>query len=320
MGEVYRARDPRLNRDVAIKVLPASYSEDPDRLRRFEHEAKAAGVLNHPNITGGLRLRAGGRRALRRPGAARGRDAARGARRRQPLAAPRRRLRDRDRARARRRAREGHRAPGPEAGEPLRHERRADQDPRLRPGEADGAGGRRQPDERSRRRLPPPNPERFSGRSVTCRPSRCAARPPITGPTSSPSAPSSTKCSPGKRAFHARLGCGHDVGDPQGRPAGALGVTNPNVSPTLERIIRALPREDSGAAPPLGARSRFRARGSLADLGRRRRRSGFAHSRKSPGRPPRRRRSRGDRGHVRARPARAARRGLPRRQPRIPAT
>ncbi len=51
MGEVYRARDPRLNRDVAIKVLPASFSEDPDRLRRFEHEAKAAGVLNHPNVT-----------------------------------------------------------------------------------------------------------------------------------------------------------------------------------------------------------------------------------------------------------------------------
>jgi len=37
MGEVYRARDPRLNRDVAIKVLPASFSADPDRLRRFEH-------------------------------------------------------------------------------------------------------------------------------------------------------------------------------------------------------------------------------------------------------------------------------------------
>jgi eukaryotic-like serine/threonine-protein kinase len=51
MGEVYRARDPRLNRDVAIKVLPASFSEDADRLRRFEHEAKAAGVLNHPNVT-----------------------------------------------------------------------------------------------------------------------------------------------------------------------------------------------------------------------------------------------------------------------------
>ena len=51
MGEVYRARDPRLGRDVAIKVLPASFSQDPDRLKRFEQEARAAGVLNHPNIT-----------------------------------------------------------------------------------------------------------------------------------------------------------------------------------------------------------------------------------------------------------------------------
>src|ERR1700704_2892118 len=51
MGEVYRAKDPRLGRDVAIKVLPASFSQDPDRLKRFEQEARAAGVLNHPNIT-----------------------------------------------------------------------------------------------------------------------------------------------------------------------------------------------------------------------------------------------------------------------------
>src|SRR5713101_8328137 len=50
MGEVYRARDERLKRDVAIKVLPASFSTDPDRLRRFEQEAQAAGALNHPNI------------------------------------------------------------------------------------------------------------------------------------------------------------------------------------------------------------------------------------------------------------------------------
>jgi len=51
MGEVYRARDTRLGREVAIKVLPASLSADPDRLRRFEQEARAAGLLNHPSIT-----------------------------------------------------------------------------------------------------------------------------------------------------------------------------------------------------------------------------------------------------------------------------
>jgi eukaryotic-like serine/threonine-protein kinase len=51
MGEVYRAKDPRLGREVAIKVLPASFSQDLDRLKRCEQEARAAGVLNHPNIT-----------------------------------------------------------------------------------------------------------------------------------------------------------------------------------------------------------------------------------------------------------------------------
>ena len=50
MGEVYRARDPRLNRDVAIKVLPSALATDAERLRRFEQEAHAAAALNHPNI------------------------------------------------------------------------------------------------------------------------------------------------------------------------------------------------------------------------------------------------------------------------------
>ena len=50
MGEVYRASDLKLNRDVAVKILPVAYSANTDRLRRFEQEAQAAGALNHPNI------------------------------------------------------------------------------------------------------------------------------------------------------------------------------------------------------------------------------------------------------------------------------
>src|SRR5436309_2841014 len=50
MGEVYRAHDSRLGRDVAVKVLPAHFGADAERLRRFDQEARTAGTLNHPNV------------------------------------------------------------------------------------------------------------------------------------------------------------------------------------------------------------------------------------------------------------------------------
>ena len=49
MGQVYQARDTKLDRDVALKVLPEAFTQDPDRLARFEREAKVLASLNHPN-------------------------------------------------------------------------------------------------------------------------------------------------------------------------------------------------------------------------------------------------------------------------------
>ncbi len=50
MGEVYRARDTKLDRDVALKVLPEAFTQDPDRLARFEREVQVLASLNHPGI------------------------------------------------------------------------------------------------------------------------------------------------------------------------------------------------------------------------------------------------------------------------------
>ena len=121
MGEVYRARDAKLDREVAVKVLPARLMEDEEALARFEREAKAVAALSHPSILAihdfgredgtayavmelldGETLRAA-------PGLG-------------PAARPQGgRVRGPDRAGPGRRARQGDRPPRPEAGERLRH-------------------------------------------------------------------------------------------------------------------------------------------------------------------------------------------------------
>ena len=81
MGEVYRARDPRLDREVAIKVLPAAARDAiADALARFEREAMSVAKLSHPNILSIFEFARDGRHRLRRHGAGGRRDAARAAR------------------------------------------------------------------------------------------------------------------------------------------------------------------------------------------------------------------------------------------------
>ncbi len=153
MGEVYRALDPRLGREVAVKVLPEEVGRDPDRLARFEREARAVAALNHPNI---LTVHDVGTHegtpyvvtelldgeTLRELALAPRPDAAPG-----PLA------RGSGGSGAGSGARQGNPPPRPQAREPLRHDGRAAEDPRLRPGQA---VSRARPQAARKRRRPRP--------------------------------------------------------------------------------------------------------------------------------------------------------------------
>ena len=138
MGEVYRAHDTRLNRDVALKILPEMFAQRSDRLARFRREAQVLASLNHPNIGVDLRLRRVERRPRAGPRAGRGADARRSDRTRPARArrSPAGRPADRRCARSGPRAR--NRPPGSEARQHQDPARRHGQGVGLRAGQSTG--------------------------------------------------------------------------------------------------------------------------------------------------------------------------------------
>ena len=163
MGEVWRAEDTKLGRDVALKVLPASFAQDPERLARFEREAQVLASLSHPNIAGihGLEEVDGQRFLVMElaegetlAGAPRAGTARRGGRRAHRAA---------DRRGARGRAREGHRPPRPQAGQRQGGRRGPRQGARLRPGQGAGDAPALGRSRASRPPTPPPWPMTQAG-------------------------------------------------------------------------------------------------------------------------------------------------------------
>ena len=140
MGEVYRARDPRLRRDVAIKILHRSLAVTPEHVARLASRGARGRQPEPPQHRGGPRRGHRGRRALRRLRAAPGRDAAQASRPRSPAVPEGARLRHPDRGGAGGGPREGDLAPRRQAEQRVHHHRRPRQAPRFRPGQAERAG------------------------------------------------------------------------------------------------------------------------------------------------------------------------------------
>ena len=127
-GRSVSRRDTRLGRDVALKILPESFARDPDRLRRFEQEARAVAALNHPNILAVFDIGQQRWLAISRFRTSGGRKPARSSRQRRVAAAQDHRVWSADRARARGGARKGNRPPRSETGKYFHHQRRSHQD------------------------------------------------------------------------------------------------------------------------------------------------------------------------------------------------
>ena len=184
MGEVWRARDTKLGREVALKILPEAVASDPERLARFEREAQLLASLNHPNIAAIYGLEEADGAPLPRAGAGRGRGPRGSGSTRGPLPLDEA-LDDRppDRRGARGGARERHRPPRPEARATSSSRRTARSRcstsawPR-RGRESSRRARARPPTCRSRRRsrAPAPRPASSSARPPTWRPSRRAGK------------------------------------------------------------------------------------------------------------------------------------------------
>ena len=200
MGEVYRARDTTLHRDVAIKVLPSEFAADANRLERFEREARLLASLNHPNIAAiyGVEVMAPAQSG-RSPSRALVLELVEGQgldmRITSRAAAHRRSLRHRptNRRRPRRRPRTRNRTPRPQAHQHPPHARRRGQGARFRAGEV-----RRRRCPRSRLDRARPDAVGRGARHRALHEPRAGARHDrLTGaPTSGPSAVCSTRCSP----------------------------------------------------------------------------------------------------------------------------
>ena len=150
MGEVYRALDTRLHREVAVKVLPAALSDDPDRVARLEREARLLAALNHPLHRHHPRPRNHRRPARHRDGNGRRPYPGRSSFQRTVAARRGTRTRAPDRRGAGGRAREGDHPPRSQAGEHQAHRRRHGEGARLRPREGHVVGrgrGARDPDD-----------------------------------------------------------------------------------------------------------------------------------------------------------------------------
>ena len=229
----------------------------PSALARFEREAQAVAALSHPEHPR-RSTTSDARRAsptsswsssrARRCGS--GSTTAAAARKALEYAAA-------DRARPRGRAREGHRPSRPEAGEHLRHDRRAGQDPRLRPRQGRLRAEPTRPSIADGRRATPSRARSWA-RSATCPRSRSAASRSTTAPTSSRSARCSTRCSPATRAFRGESAAETMAAILQEDPPRARGRPEGRSRPRIERILRHCLEKRPEERFEYGARPRVR--------------------------------------------------------------